>query len=225
MGSMSTSSPRPPSDPPRRYAVLVPVKPLSVAKSRLGALGDTTRADLAAAFAGDSVAAALACADVARVLVVTDDHLLARSMADLGAEVIPDGADDLNDTLVQAAAEMRRRDPGLGLVALCADVCALRPEELSLALRAADPDRMSFVADEQRIGTTAVVAPTTATFAPAFGAGSRARHLEAGAFEIDGIDVPTLRRDVDDPEALEAARALGVGPRTSLVLTLHVDGR
>jgi 2-phospho-L-lactate guanylyltransferase len=211
---MSTPSPR------RRYAVLVPVKPPGLAKSRLSPLGDAARTDLAAAFAGDSVAAALSCPDVARVLVVTDDHVLARSMSDLGAEVIPDGADGLNATLVQAAAEMHRRDPELGIVALCADVCALRPDELSLALQAADPDRMSFGADEQRVGTTALIAPTADTFTPAFGEQSRARHREAGAFEVDGIDVPTLRRDVDSPADLEAARALGVGPRTALVLTL-----
>lgn len=205
---------------PRRYAVLVPVKPPGIAKSRLARLGDVARTELASAFAADSVAAALACRDVARVLVVTDDHLLARAMRDLGAEVIPDGADGLNDTLVQAAAEMRRRDRELGVAALCADVCALRPDELSLVLQAAAPDRMSFVADQQRVGTTFVVAPTTDTFAPAFGERSRARHLEAGAFEIERIDVPTVRRDVDDLEDLEVARALGVGPRTSLALTL-----
>ncbi len=205
---------------PRRYAVLVPVKPPGVAKSRLGQLGDVARAELAAAFAADSVAAALACREVARVLVVTDDHVLASAMRDLGAEVIPDGADGLNDTLVQAAAEVRRRDGELGVAALCADVCALRPDELSLVLQAAAPDRMSFLADEQRVGTTAVIAPTTHTFAPAFGGQSRARHLAAGALEIDGVDVPTVRRDVDDLDDLEAARKLGVGPRTSLTLTL-----
>ena len=204
---------------PHRYAVLVPVKPLAVAKSRLGDLGDQARSDLASAFAADTVEAVLACGTVSRVLVVTDDHVLARALRDLGVEVIPDGTSDLNGTLVQAAAEMHRRDPELRLAALCADLPTLCPEELTRALEAADPDRMSFVSDEERVGTTAVIAPSLASFRPAFGPRSRSDHLEAGAFEVDGVEVPTLRRDVDDPGALAAALRLGVGPRTALVAT------
>ena len=209
----------PASRPAARYAVLVPVKRPAVAKSRLGGLGDPARIDLAHAFAADTVAAVLACPLVARVLVVTDDHLLARQLSDLGADVIPDGASDLNGTLVQAAAEMHRRDPHLGLVALCADLPALRSTELTIALEAADPASMSFVADEKRTGTTAVVAPTLELFRPSFGPGSRRQHLQRGAFEVDGIDVPGLRRDVDDPDDLAAAIELGVGPRTAMVTT------
>ena len=125
-----------PATPTDRFAVLVPVKPPAFAKSRLRDLGDDARRDLAAAFAADTVTAAAACPLVDRVLVVTDDHVLARGLADLGADVIPDGtSDDLNGTLAQAAAEMHRRRPDLRLVALCADLPALRPEELAAALR------------------------------------------------------------------------------------------
>lgn len=205
----------------QRYAVLVPVKPPAFAKSRLSDLGDEARRDLATAFAVDTVTAAVACPSVDRVLVVTDDHELARGLAELGVEVIPDGTtDDLNGTLMLAAAEMHRRHPGLRLVALCADLPALRPEELATALDASDPDAMSFVADQQGLGTTAVVAPTLETFRPAFGPGSRQRHLDAGAHEVDGVDVPSLRRDVDDRDDLAEAMRLGVGRRTSLVATL-----
>lgn len=205
----------------QRYAVLVPVKPPAFAKSRLSDLGDEARRDLATAFAVDTVTAAVTCPSVDRVLVVTDDHELARGLAELGVEVIPDGTtDDLNGTLMLAAAEMHRRHPGLRLVALCADLPALRPEELATALDASDPDAMSFVADQQGVGTTAVVAPTLETFRPAFGPGSRQRHLDAGAHEVDGVDVPSLRRDVDDRDDLAEAMRLGVGRRTSLVATL-----
>jgi 2-phospho-L-lactate/phosphoenolpyruvate guanylyltransferase len=210
---------RPTTRPSAGYAVLVPVKRPAVAKSRLGGLGDRARVDLAHAFAVDTVAAVQACLLVARVLVVTDDHLMAAWMAEQGADVIPDGASDLNGTLVQAAAEMHRRDPHLGLVAVCADLPALRPSELASALGASDPARMSFVADQERTGTTAVMAPRLETFRPSFGPGSRRQHLEADAFEVDGVDVPGLRRDVDDPDDLVAAIKLGVGPRTSVVTT------
>jgi 2-phospho-L-lactate/phosphoenolpyruvate guanylyltransferase len=211
------SAPMPPSGGLTRYGVLVPAKPPAVAKSRLAALGDEVRFELAFAFVGDTVAAALDCAVVDRVLVVTDDHELARAMSDLGADVLPDGTTvDLNVTLQLAAAELHRRDPGLALAALCADLPALDPAELAEALGDADSNRMSFVADHDGDGTTAVVAPDPATFRPAFGVDSRSSHLAAGAYEIRS-PVPTLRRDVDRPDQLSNALRLGVGVRTTIV--------
>lgn len=210
-----------PATPTARFAVLVPVKPPAFAKSRLRDLGDDARRDLATAFAVDTVTAAAACPLVDRVLVVTDDHELARGLAELGVDVIPDGtSDDLNGTLALAAAEMHRRRPDLRLVALCADLPALRPEELAAALAAAPEDVMAFVADADGLGTTAVVAPSLDLFRPAFGPASRQRHLDAGAHEVDGVDVPTLRRDVDDRDDLVEALRLGVGRSTSLVTTV-----
>jgi 2-phospho-L-lactate guanylyltransferase len=208
-----------PTPQPARYAVLVPVKRSVVAKSRLSGLGERVRRELATAFAADTVTALLACEVVARVLVVSDDHLLAGMLRSMGADVIPDGTTDLNSTLVQAAAEMHRRDPGLRLAAVCADLPALRPDEPARAFASAHPSRMSFVGDQDGIGTTAVIAPGLQEFRPAFGSGSRAQHLEAGAFEVDGIDVPGLRRDVDDPATLSEALRLGVGAHTAQVLT------
>jgi 2-phospho-L-lactate/phosphoenolpyruvate guanylyltransferase len=200
------------------FGVVVPVKSPSVAKSRLGGLGDDVRRALAVAFAADTVAAALACARVAAVLVVTDDHVLARELADGGAEVIPDGAaGDLNASLVQAAAELVRRHPGLHLAALCADLPALRPADLARALDAAPPERMGFVADADGVGTTAVTSPDLETFRPCFGHGSRAEHLEVGAAEIDLAGLESLRRDVDTPADLAEVLRLGIGPRTSRV--------
>ncbi len=211
---MSTSESSP------RYGVLVPVKPTAVAKSRLAPLGDPVRRELAAAFALDSVAAALDSSAVARVLAVTDDFRLAAALREAGADVVPDGvSDDLNGALVQAAAELVRRDPALRLAALCADVPALRIDELDRALCAAPDDVMAFVADAEGTGTTLVTAPDLASFDPHFGPGSADAHRSSGAREIDLVDVPSLRRDVDTPADLEAALELGVGPRTSWTST------
>lgn len=198
------------------YGVIVPVKPASVAKSRLGGLGDRVRRDLAAAFAADTVAAAVRADLVETVLVVTDDHRLARRLSELGAEVLPDGtSDDLNATLEQAAAEVVRRSPGLRLAALCADLPALRHAELDQALARAPRDRMGFLADAEGVGTTLVTAPSLESFRPGFGAASREAHLGAGAAEIDPDGLQSLRRDVDTPDDLVAALGLGIGPSTS----------
>ena len=201
-----------------RFGVVVPVKPPAVAKSRLGGLGDDVRRALASAFAADTVEAALASERVACVLVVTDDHVLARELAGAGVEVIPDGAaEDLNASLVQAAAELIRRHPGLRIAALCADLPALRPIELTRVLDASSHEAMAFVPDADGAGTTVVTAPDLETFRPCFGHGSRAAHLDAGADEIDVDDIASVRRDVDTPADLADVLRLGIGPRTSRV--------
>ena len=209
-----------PASSPCRFAMLVPVKPAAHAKSRLAALGDEARRSLVAAFVADTVTAALASPAVGAVLVITDDHLLAGAAADLGAHVVPDAVvDDLNGSLVQAAAEAQRRWPDLRPAAMCADLPALDPAELGEALAVASAHPAAFVADAAGHGTTMVAAASGEDFRPCFGPGSREAHVAEGAHEIVEVDVPTLRRDVDTPADLADAVALGVGQRTRLVVT------
>src|SRR5215470_575900 len=72
------------------WTVLLPVKVLARAKSRLAVLAGERRRDLALALAADTVAAVLACPEVARVLVVTSDPVAGPLLAALGAVIIPD---------------------------------------------------------------------------------------------------------------------------------------
>ncbi len=208
-----------PVSAPGRFGVVVPVKPAGRAKSRLAGLGDRLRQELTTAFACDTVTASLACLDVVAVLVVTDDLALADRVRAEGAAAVPDGRPgDLNASLWQGAAELYRRHPGFRLVGLCGDVPCLRPEELSVALRGAAVLRgPAFVPDAAGVGTTLYTAPVLATFAPAFGPSSRQAHLGSGAVEV-GVHLPSVRRDVDTPEDLAAAEALGLGPATAAVL-------
>ncbi|NEC03808.1 2-phospho-L-lactate guanylyltransferase, partial [Streptomyces sp. SID7909] len=79
------------TDPAGRWSLVVPLKPLARAKSRLApASGALLRPRLALAFARDTVAAALSCPDVADVVVVTDDTAAGAALAALGALVVPD---------------------------------------------------------------------------------------------------------------------------------------
>jgi 2-phospho-L-lactate/phosphoenolpyruvate guanylyltransferase len=206
--------------PPARYGVVVPVKRLAAAKSRLASLGDDVRRELVGAFVTDTVSALLDTSCVGRVLVVTDEVALATWLTGLGVAAIPDArSDDLNATLVQGVAELLRRDPDLRPAAVCADLPALRPEELSGVLATVEPDRAAFVADAAGVGTTFYTAPDLETFEPRFGSRSREAHLAAGAVELDTTAAPSLARDVDTPDDLRAALELGVGNRTSFVLT------
>ena len=115
-----------------QHVVVIPVKPPGVGKTRLVGVPAEQRVALASAFAIDTVTACLATAGVAQVLVTTDDARFAATLTALGAEACPDGGSGLNQALVQAAAEAARRWPGLRPVALCADLPALRAEDLTL---------------------------------------------------------------------------------------------
>lgn len=197
--------------PVSQYAVLLPVKPPAIGKSRL--LGVADRRALAEAFALDTVAACIAASSVAEVLVVTDDAPFSARLTGLGTNAIPDGvAGDLNGTLRQAAAEAHRRWPGLRPVAICADLPALRPADLDDVLLRAGP-HPAFVPDAAGVGTTLYVAAYD-EFDPRFGPGSREAHLDAGALEIADA-APSVRRDVDDADDLRDAVVLGVGPETA----------
>lgn len=214
---MSEPSPAPPCDAAPRWAVLLPVKPPTRGKSRLSGPPEITadvRTALARAFALDTAEACLATPGVAHVLVVTDDALFAHELRRLGCSALPDGVSgDLNASLVQAAAEARRRWPGTTPVVLCADLPALRPTDLATALAGIDPDAPAYVRDAAGTGTTLYAAPYQ-HFAPHFGAGSAQAHRDAGAVAVAGA-LPTLRHDVDTLDDLRGVAGYGLGPRTA----------
>jgi 2-phospho-L-lactate guanylyltransferase len=210
------------TDPGRHWCLVVPVKRLDRAKTRLaGRFGDRRR-DLALAFAVDTVTAALACPVVDAVLVVTDDEQAADRLVASGAEVTGDDPDaGLNPALVHGAELVARRHPGTRVGTLAADLPALRPDELAVALSRAEGVQRAFVRDAEGTGTTLLLASGAAMLRPSFGAGSAARHALDGAVEIDAADLPTLRADVDLPGDLRAAAALGLGVATAGLLGAH----
>jgi 2-phospho-L-lactate guanylyltransferase len=199
------------------FVVLVPVKPPARGKSRLAGLPDDLRAALATAFARDTIAAAQAADAVAEVMVVTDDHTFAAAVRETGCAVLPDGVTgSLNGSLVQAAAEAQRRWPSYAVAALCADLPALVPDELTQALRAVGPGS-AFVADHAGTGTTLYAVLPGQPFDPRFGPRSAQAHLDSGAAALPG-ELATLRLDVDDAGDLGRAMLVGVGVHTSLVV-------
>jgi 2-phospho-L-lactate guanylyltransferase len=198
------------------WSVLVPVKVLDQAKSRLAALAGPRRGELALALACDTVSAVLGCDEVARVIVITDDGVAAAALSGLGAVVLPDEPrDGLNPALRHGAGYATARWPGSGLAALSADLPALRPAEIGRALRAASAWPSAFVADAAGDGTTLYTVTPGVAFRPAFGLASRARHAGGGAVELDLPGLPGLRRDVDTPADLADAAGIGLGPRTA----------
>ncbi|MFJ4848889.1 2-phospho-L-lactate guanylyltransferase [Streptomyces sp. NPDC088733] len=203
-----------------QWSLVVPLKPLAVAKSRLATAAGPVRPGLALAFAQDTVAAVLACSAVLDVTVVTDDPLAGAALTALGARVVADSpAAGLNAALAYGAGQVRRLRPEAAVAALNADLPALRAPELEMVLDAAArrPGR-AFLADAAGIGTTLLAATSGTPLDPAFGGASRARHRASGAREITLPGVDSVRQDVDTGEDLKAALVLGVGPRTRELL-------
>ncbi|MFJ8114048.1 2-phospho-L-lactate guanylyltransferase [Streptomyces sp. NPDC096132] len=200
-----------------QWSLVIPLKPLALAKSRLAdTAADGLRPGLALAFAEDTVAAALACAAVRDVVVVTDDTLAGPTLAALGARIVPDEPRaGLNAALAHGAAAVRRSRPDTPVAALNADLPALRPLELARVLDAASEFPRAFLPDAAAIGTTLLAISSGRELLPAFGPDSRARHRASGAEELLLTAVDSVRQDVDTGEDLRSALALGVGPRTA----------
>lgn len=195
------------------FSLLVPVKTLRLAKSRLVLAGDAERAPLMRAFALDAILAATAAASVGQVYVVTDEPGFEVG----GAVRLPDEGDgDLNAALHHASLRVRLERPTSGVAAMCADLPCLRTAELEAALGVSLAPRW-FVADAATTGTTLLAAAPGVDLDPHFGLGSARRHEESGAGPVDA-ELPTLRRDVDTEEDLDLARRLGVGRHTESAL-------
>jgi 2-phospho-L-lactate/phosphoenolpyruvate guanylyltransferase len=202
----------------RSWSVVIPAKRLPVAKTRLRPLtahrsdADAAHRELVLALLADTVAAAVACPAVGAVVVVTDDPAAAAVVRELGARTVADEPDGgLNPALEHGA----RQAPGTAVAALSSDLAALRPDELTAALRAAAGSTRAFVADAEGTGTTLLTA-VDAELLPRFGPGSAEAHLAGGAAPLSGT-WPGLVRDVDTEADLRAVLALGAGPRTTAV--------
>jgi 2-phospho-L-lactate guanylyltransferase len=206
-----------------QWSVVVPVKRLRLAKSRLYAVGRPRpeHEELALSLALDTVAAALATGTVRRLFVVTDDPAAREAMAAAGALVLPDEPNaGLNPALAHGAAAARRRSAGDGVALLSADLPALRPAELDAALAAAAEHDAAFVADARGTGTTLLATAPGRPVEPRYGQASAAAHRAAGAVELTG-NWPSLRNDVDTAADLRTAAELGLGPATSAWTATH----
>ena len=222
------------------WTVLLPVKVLAQAKSRLAALAGERRLELALALASDTVSAVVACPEVARVIVVTSDPVAGPRLSSLGARIIPEArlarADDRRRRAAepgrqpapaQRGAAARRGGGGAALArnrARGADRGPARAAPGRAGRGAArgggdgGPGRGGVRAGRGRRGHDDVRGRRPAgEFRPMYGGASRARHAAGGAIELALDGIAGLRQDVDTPDDLRAAVALGVGPRTAEV--------
>ncbi|MDQ3762890.1 MAG: 2-phospho-L-lactate guanylyltransferase [Actinomycetota bacterium] len=212
--------------------LLVPVKPLAKAKTRLrgvadgGARAAEAHARLVLALVRDTLTAVAGAAVVRRAVAVCSDEVVCDALAMDGVEAIPDKpAAGLNPALRYGEAMLRTADPTTTVGALQADLPALRPEELDCAVREglASGGR-AFCTDRPGTGTTLLLAPPGQPLEPHFGPGSAAAHRATGARELSGC-WPGLQCDVDTAADLAVARDLGLGRFTRAVLASYTFPR
>jgi 2-phospho-L-lactate/phosphoenolpyruvate guanylyltransferase len=203
-----------------QWTVLVPVKALPAAKSRLAGFSADAdaHARLVYAIRDDTLRAVRTAPGVARVVRISDT-------ADVDHELLQRHP-GLNAALAEGARYARHRWPSNGVAALVGDLPALTSAELGRTLAAAAEHETAFVADTAGTGTTLLTALPSARLDPRFGPGSAARHRTQATALPAG---PGLRQDVDTADDLRAALLLGVGPRTLAALAeqasvAHRDG-
>lgn len=202
--------------PPAPILVVVPVKGGVDAKSRLRAPDGVRHEALALALALDTVSAVAATPSAVPVVVTSDPDVVAALRRVVGpTRVVPDRGGGLNDAIEAGAAQA---GPGRAVAALLGDLPALRPGDLALALAACADADAAFVPDAAGTGTVLLHSRDGRRLHPAFGARSAAVHADR-ATRLD-LELPRLRRDVDDADDLTQAVRLGVGRHTRRALGL-----
>jgi 2-phospho-L-lactate guanylyltransferase len=197
--------------PPVQTAVVIPVRALEGAKSRLGDVLDAEeRRDLVTSLLRRTIDAARG-AEVGRVIVVTDDDEAARVASAGGTAVVRARRPGLNAAL--DAGRQAAVDAGASiLVVLPVDLPLVDPPSVRAVVEAAEPPEhgaagssvVVLVPDRHGRGTNALALRPPDVIGFAFGPDSRARHerlaAEAGARYVE-LDSP-LAIDLDTAEDL-----------------------
>jgi 2-phospho-L-lactate guanylyltransferase len=185
------------------WVVLVPMKRLFLAKSRLDCPLPAHRPDVARAMVETVVATAVDVPSVRQVVVVTDEpwHHGAAPVV-----VVPDGGrQDLNGALSRAAEYVARRWPHSAIAAVPGDVAAVTVHELAAGLSVASAHRRSVVADHAGTGTVLLTCRSGVALDPRFGHDSLSAHVRSGAVDVTAqLDAPLLRRDLDTADDVAA---------------------
>lgn len=184
---------------------IVPVKRFAEAKQRLApGLDDQQRQTLAAAMLGDVLDAVGAARAIERTILVSGDPLAQEiaAEADTTIEVVPDPADEGHNVAAGAGIARAEADGASCVVLLPGDCPLLDPRDLDRLLTGVPAGYAAIVPDRHGSGTNALVLSPPGAIEPAFGEGSRERHVAAARvagipFEVE--EVPSLALDLDTP--------------------------
>jgi 2-phospho-L-lactate guanylyltransferase len=192
---------------------VLPVKRFSAAKQRMasGITGEQRR-DLAEAMVADVLEAIGQARAVERTIVVSGDPIAQELASEAGAEVLPDPEDAGHVEAAQAGIARAEADGAERVVLLAGDCPLLDPRELDRLLTGVPGNYVGIVPDRHGTGTNALLLSPPGAIVPAFGEGSRDRHVEAARqagipFGIE--ELPSIELDLDTPaDVIALTRAL-----------------
>lgn len=197
---------------------VLPVKRLGSAKQRLAAgLDAERRRELAGAMVADVLEAIGEARTIDRLIVVSGDPVAQELANKVGAEVVPD-PEDAGHVEAALAGIARAEVEGAEQVVLLAGDCPLLdPRELDRLLTGV-PDRyVGIVPDRHGTGTNALLLSPANAIVPAFGEGSRDRHVEsarAAGIPFGIEELPSIELDLDTPaDAIALTRELAKNPK------------
>ena len=206
------------NEPATRTTVVVPVRALEGAKSRLGSVLDAEeRATLVLRLLDRTLTAAAAARSVHEVIVVSPDSVVLRRAQRRGVHGIVQRSSGLNAALDEARRAIR---PTGRLLVLPGDLPAVSSDavtELIAAAERAGAPAVVLVPDRHGRGTNALLLDPAGAIPFAFGTDSRAAHRglaeAAGAAYVEVAGALSL--DIDTPDDLllaehQAPEALGV---------------
>jgi 2-phospho-L-lactate/phosphoenolpyruvate guanylyltransferase len=206
---------------------VLPVKRFGAAKQRLAAgITGGRRRELAEAMVADVLDAIGQARTVERTIVVSGDPIAQELASDAGAEVVPDPEDAGHVEAAQAGIARAEADGAERVVLLAGDCPLLDPRELDRLLTGVPGNYVGIVPDRHGTGTNALLLSPPNAIVPAFGEGSRNRHLEAARragipFAIE--ELPSIELDLDTPADVialtrELERQRGRAKRTAKAL-------
>ena len=182
---------------------VLPVKRFDAAKQRLAAgIDEERRRELAGAMVADVLEAIGKARAIERLIVVTGEPLAQELAAEAGAEIVPDPEDAGHVEAAQAGIARAEVEGAERVVLLAGDCPLLDPRELDRLLTGVPGNYVGIVPDRHGTGTNALLLSPPGAIVPAFGEGSRERHVEAArAAGIPfGIEVlPSIELDLDTP--------------------------
>jgi 2-phospho-L-lactate/phosphoenolpyruvate guanylyltransferase len=210
-----------------KATAIVPVKRFHEAKQRLApGVDDERRAALAAAMLEDVLEAIARTRAIERTIVVSGDPVAQEIATAASAEIVPDPADEGHVEAALAGIARAEADGAGCVVLLPGDCPLLEPRELERLLTGLPEAYVAIVPDRHGEGTNALALSPPSAIRPAFGEGSRARHVDAAReagipFAVE--ELASLALDLDTPADLVAlTRELeargGAGSRTARAL-------
>ena len=192
---------------------VLPVKRFSAAKQRMASgITGAQRRDLAEAMVADVLEAIGQARAVERTIVVSGDPIAQELASEAGAEVLPDPEDAGHVEAAQAGIARAEADGAERVVLLAGDCPLLDPRELDRLLTGVPGNYVGIVPDRHGTGTNALLLSPPGAIVPAFGEGSRDRHVEAARqagipFGIE--ELPSIELDLDTPaDVIALTRAL-----------------